>query len=481
MLQLMKLKKLAILSFALMYLSGTLSFAQQTKEIQFKQSLQFGLASAAAHAEDQLNDIWKKWADQGHIKAFTNTGQPNERLQFWSHPEVELDLAAQTGIQIYRMGVDWGRIEPAPGQFDQAVIQQYKIILQEVKKRHMKVMLTLMHHSIPVWAQDNGGWKNSALKDQFKTFAERMINEFHDDVDYWITFNEANIFVSLAYVAGLWPPGDKLGSTSLFSLGPIKGTAVKALDLMSTTHKEIYTWAHKAYPSIKMGIAHNMAYYTSKSYLGKASAAFIGNVMNWRFPDRIKKHMDFFGFNYYGAEWIKGTSIDVNDPEEEYSEAGRAIYPEGLRYILKKVKKNYAGLPIIITENGIADATDVLRPAYMVEHLKVVQEEMQNGTPIIGYIFWTLSDNMEWADGYCPKFGLVEVDRNNGLKRTPRPSYYLFSDIVKNKRITSEQQTKAYSLVERNLGKLRPFCRANDGETPLDKPAYRPLRWKIKK
>lgn len=449
------------------------------EDLKFKDSFLFGLASAPAHAEDQLDDIWKDWAEQKKIRAFDNTAKPLERLQFWSHSEIEINLAAQTGIQIYRMGIDWGRIQPEQNKFDEDVIQKYKSILQKVKSKNIKVMMTLMHHSVPKWAQAEGGWNNPNLKKSFFQFSQRMIDEMNPLVDYWITFNEANVFISLSQVVGIWPPGEKSSPLSMMALGPFNGKAIKAMDLIADTHNEIYQWAHQKYPSIQMGIAHNMAYYTSKSFFGKMAAWYMDRIMNWRLPEHVKKHVDFFGFNYYGAEWIKGSQIDIDDPEEEYSEAGRAIYPMGLKHFLEEAHRRYPSLPLFITENGISDETDILRPAYLVEHLKVVHKAQEEGINILGYIFWTLSDNMEWADGYCPKFGLVAVDREQGLKRRPRASYDLFSSIVQSKKITQAQINEAHHLVAKNLGKSRPFCRGADGVTPLDTPTYRPIRWKI--
>lgn len=98
--------------------------------------------------------------------------------------------------------------------------------------------------------------------------------------------------------------------------------------------------------------------------------------MNWYFPDLIKGKMDFFGFNYYGAEWIKGAGVDI-DPEEEYSEAGRAIYPTRLYQIMLEIKKRYPTLPQFITENGISDDTDWLRPSYLIEHLLAISMPKQ--------------------------------------------------------------------------------------------------------
>lgn len=454
--------------------------AQIKTDWQFDQKFMFGLASAAAHSEDQLDDIWKKWAEAGKIKAFQKSLKPQDRLKFWSDPDTEIDLAAQTGIQIYRLSVDWGRIQPHSDQFDQSVLDHYRDIIKKIKNKNMKVMLTLMHHSVPFWFQNKGGWKSPQSKQDFIFFAQRLIKEFHEDVDYWITFNEANVFISLSYVVGMWPPGDQASPWALMSLGPLKGSAVQAMDFVADAHNETYQWAHEKYPKIQMGIAHNMAYYTSKSWWGLVGAWYMNKIMNWYIPEKIRQHVDFFGFNYYGAEWIKGTKIDVNDPDEEYSEAGRAINPEGLRFIIKNISQDYAELPIFITENGIADATDILRPAYLIEHLKVIHEEIMKGSKIMGYIFWTLSDNMEWSDGYCPKFGLVDVDREHDLTRTPRPSYYLFSDIVHSKKITQLQRDSAVELVRKNRGQPRPFCRDDDGVSALDQPQFRPMRWKIK-
>ena len=447
----------------LLLLFSTMTHAQ----ISFPEPFFFGLATAPGHVEDQLDDIWKVWGESGKTRAFLNQAIPQERLQFWTHPEVEMDLAAKTGIQVYRLGVDWGRVMPKPHIFDQEVIKRYHEILGAVKARKIKIMLTLMHHSIPKWAQEMGGWHNEKMTNHFQEFSKKMIEEFHPDVEYWITFNEANVFATLAYTAGLWPPGEKKGLTSLLALGPIRGETVKTMDRMSDSHNDIYEWAHKKFPTIKMGIAHNMAYYTGKSFLDRISASFSNRLMNWRFPERIKNHMDFFGFNYYGAEWLKGSTIDI-DPVEEYSEAGRAIYTQGLYLLLKEIHQEYKNLPIIITENGISDATDILRPAYMIEHLAAITAAMKEGVPVTGYIFWTLADNMEWADGYCPKFGLVEVAREQNLKRIPRASYNIFQKIIAARGVSEEMRQDAWNQVTKNVGTERPFCRASDGVNALD-------------
>merc|ERR1712146_704520 len=108
-------------------------------------------------------------------------------------------------------------------------------------------------------------------------------------------------------------------------------------------------------------------------------------------------------------------------PNQEYSESGRAVYPDGIATLLTAFHERYNGsLPFFITENGIADRTDILRPPYLVEHLIGIRAALDRGVKVLGYIHWSVSDNWEWADGYCPKFGIAAVDRAGGMTRTVR-------------------------------------------------------------
>ncbi|CAI7860529.1 unnamed protein product [Closterium sp. NIES-53] len=180
----------------------------------------FGLATAPAHVEDQLDDAWLKFArrgsnekpDRGPVRAWHNVPKAEQRLRFWTEPEVEVDLAARAGVEAFRMGVDWGRIvlrEPQGGkmEIDHAAVARYKEIMALVRARGMRVMLTLFHHSLPSWAEPIGGWTNASLVDHFDSWTQLAVREFGPLVDYWVTFNEPHLFVILTYCMGVWPPG----------------------------------------------------------------------------------------------------------------------------------------------------------------------------------------------------------------------------------------------------------------------------------
>jgi beta-glucosidase/6-phospho-beta-glucosidase/beta-galactosidase len=486
----------------------------------FPSDFLFGVATAPAHVEDQLDDIWLEFAknrEKNGVKAWTNAGYPELRLKFWTDYETEIDLAATTGSKVFRMGVDWGRLVPrkprntCPGStkpcyegiLDQEALQHYQAMVAYVRKKGMSPMMTLFHHSPPKWLNDIridskgkenvGGWTNNDAPDYFLAFVKDVVLSLKKDVDIWVIFNEPAVFSSLAYGAGIWPPAKGMDYLSMFKIGSIEGNVARSNSNMIKAHNAAYLLikqfdtvetgdaATAKYGPASVGIAHNVGYHTGRGALGVAIASYMRSQLNYSFIDGVIEHLDFLGLNYYGEEVISGGGVPpVSD--KEYSESGRAVNPTGFyltlkamanRYITGRVKRN---IPIWITENGISDATDVLRQPYLIEHLLALKAAQDDGIPIAGYVFWTVSDNWEWADGYCPKFGLYAVDRSTSeLKRTARPSLGLFQSIIKTREISAEVRASAWQNLVDHFDKPRPFCRSADGQNSLDLPVDRPF------
>ncbi|CAN6922059.1 unnamed protein product [Brassica oleracea] len=478
----------------------------------------FGLATAPAHSEDELDDAWLQFAKETpsspsdavpgseaanrkkiklavgaitkglaknkHIKevkaasadddkpptnnvaAWHNAPHAEDRLKFWSDPDKEVKLAKETGVTVFRMGIDWSRImpkEPTEGikkAVDYEALEHYKWILNRVRSNGMKVMLTLFHHSLPPWAADYGGWKIEKTVDYFMDFtrltfslqnelswrindhlfyniARLVVDSMFELVDSWVTFNEPHVFTLLTYICLKKP---------------------------------------------LVGIAHHVSFIRPYGLFDTGAVTISNSLTVYPYIDSISKKLDFIGVNYYGQESVCGVGIKLVETDE-YSESGRGIYPDGLYRVLLMLHERYKHLkiPFIVTENGVSDETDVIRRPYLIEHLLALYAAMLKGVPVLGYIFWTVSDNWEWADGYGPKFGLVAVDRSNNLARTLRPSYHLFSKIVKSGKITRKDRSLAWNELQKaaKAGKLRPFYRAVDNNglmyaDGLDKPQWRP-------
>ncbi|CAK8563837.1 unnamed protein product [Lathyrus sativus] len=424
-----------------------------------------------------------------NVTAWHNVPHPEERLRFWSDPDTELNLAKNTGVTVFRMGVDWSRImpkEPVNGlkeSVNYAALERYKWIINRVRSYGMKVMLTLFHHSLPPWAGDYGGWKLEKTVDYFMDFTRLVVDNLSDLVDYWVTFNEPHVFCMLTYCSGTWPGGhpDMLeAATSALPTGVFQ----QAMHWISVAHSKAYDYIHEHSNSSNpiVGVAHHVSFMRPYGLFDTAAVLLANSLSLFPFIDEISKKQDFIGVNYYGQEAVSGAGLKLVE-NDEYSESGRGVYPDGLYRMLLQFHERYEHLnvPFIIAENGVSDETDLIRRPYLLEHLLSVYAAMIKGVPVLGYLFWTISDNWEWADGYGPKFGLVAVDRANNLARIPRPSYHLFTKVVTTGKVTREDREKAWNELQSAARekKTRPFYRAVDKNGlmlagGLDEPIQRP-------
>ena len=442
-----------------------LSLNSLAKDYVFPQNFEFGVSNAAVQVEENSFEIWNKMARKGEIKAYDNAYFPHDKLRFWSEPEIEIRYAKELGVQVFRMGVDWQRIVPVKGRVNEEALRRYLEICQLIKDAGMKVMLTLFHHSEPVWLMDQNGWVSKESLDDFKFFSEKTFDKLNPVVDYWLTFNESNVYLMFTRIVGNWPSPQSSPLAAL-NLPFYKGDYFVGLENMAKAHNTFFNYAKKMKADVNIGIAHNTANYKSGGFLGDFVANWSWENFNYYFPDLVKDHLDFMGFNYYGSEYVSLFGLHFDD-EALYNDAGRAIDPEGLGLMLERFYDRYKK-SIFITENGTADEMDFFRPAYLTQHLKVIHQKIKKGIPILGYIQWSLTDNFEWADGYCPKFGLVAVDRKNNLKRLPRDSYYLYQSIIKNHALSENVLNDSWNIYKSSVGKIRNQCRAENAKDGLD-------------
>jgi beta-glucosidase/6-phospho-beta-glucosidase/beta-galactosidase len=317
----------------------------------FPDGFQFGLATAPAHVEDSLDDSWLEWGQSGKIPWFQDAGHPERRLDFWSHPETEIDLAASTGVSVLRLGLDWGRLVPhryvhrhlriyfrpgtracnpmgtlsrdrtsamtspcRDGIQDGVAMDRYVRMLEYARSKNLRIMLTLFHHSLPKWANDKAyrGWTNPDLVPLFVAFCRDVAARVAPLVDMYITFNEPTVFANLVYGVGMWPGRTTRIPNPLayFDLKLKTGDVVKSYQHMVEAHKQVYDLIHymddvaaDGTMPARVSIAHNIAFflaYTPK-FITKPMAKWTQSVMNFRFMDLLVDYLDFYGINYYGT------------------------------------------------------------------------------------------------------------------------------------------------------------------------------------
>ncbi len=385
-------------------------------------------ASTSSHqveGENDKNDWW----------TWERTHQPSERQsghacdQWYRWPE-DAELIKALGHNSHRLSLEWSRIEPTEGVFDESALIHYQTLLSTLQASGIKTVVTLHHFTNPKWMAEKGGWRSSCVVKYFVRYVERVVSVLGSQIDYLITINEPTVYAFMSYRAGLWPPQER----STFQM-------TRVIWNMAQAHKQAYTVTKRSFPALPIGIAHNVSTFDAihKNCLREEWAAswldFWNNSSFYRLTG-IHTH-DFLGINYYfhrrldAAGRIWPAFQDPKTTKRPVSDLGWELYPEGLGQVMRTLKTY--NKPILVTEHGLADADDSQRPEFIKKALASLSKAIQDGSPVIGYLHWSLLDNFEWADGFSPCFGLVKVDYST-QKRTPRPSAWVYKELIERAR-----------------------------------------------
>ncbi|RJP29631.1 MAG: glycoside hydrolase family 1 protein [Candidatus Omnitrophota bacterium] len=404
--------------------------------IEFPGGFLWGAATSAYQVEgNNIHSDWWQWEKSGKLKF-----QSGKACLHYELYKEDFNLAKSLHHNAHRISIEWSRIEPAIGQFNEKEIDHYKQVILELRRNNIEPIVTLHHFTNPAWFTESGGWLDKKCTSHFIKYVEKLLYAFGDKVKYWITINEPFIYSYYSYIEGTWPPQVKSFSK-----------AKKVLNNLALTHIKTYRLIHEYYKANRLGlplvsIAKNMqAFMPCIPSLKNILAAYL--------RDRIYNHnmlayfcrkrtLDFIGVNYYSRSLVEvgGLSLKnilLDTCQNSHSKLlknslGWDIYPEGLFKILCGLK--CFGLPVLITENGICTEDDNLRWSFIHDHLYNINLAVRQGVKVMGYIYWSLIDNFEWDKGFGPRFGLVEVDYAT-LKRKVRESAYKYSQVCKTNKL----------------------------------------------
>lgn len=342
-------------------------------------------------------------------------------VDHYSRYEEDFDLLKKLNLNSFRFGIEWSRLEPEEGVWDEAEIEHYQKYIAEIKNRGIEPVLNIWHWTLPVWFVDMGGFKSSANLKYFDRFIKRVGVEYGHQLKYIITLNEPNNYASIGYQLGRWPPQEK----NILSMLRVYWNLVKA-------HRRSYKILKKIKPELQIGVAAQLGNIQAKrphNLLDELSTKVMRYAWNWWYLRRIRKHQDFVGINYYFTDYYSGL-FKKKSPSQPLNDLGWYMEPEGLYPLLIRTWMRFKK-PIIVTENGVADSKDEYRRWWIEETIVAMERAMSEGVVIKGYFHWSLLDNFEWDQGWWPKFGLIEVDREHGMKRTIRPSAKWYAQRIK--------------------------------------------------
>jgi beta-glucosidase len=460
----------------------------------------WGTATAAYQVEGTQNDDWAVFerevmqhhrfeqlapgrAKAGHIHDLGNYSAEvrAKKTDFDDRMESDLALAAQLGTNAFRFSISWSRLFPTAEQTapDEAGLAYYRRLFDALDKNHLTPVVTLFHFTSPAWLwQDkNGkrGWERDDALVHFERFVRAVAQHFGGRARIFCTLNEPMVYLYAGYLDGTFPPFERRGGPA--QVIPVMEQLLRAHALAYSILKQD---ARQRGTTVEVGYAqHTRAFEPLRAWdpLDRVVARVIEQAFIWDFSDAVASGVlavtntnyrapiaglagsqDYLGINYYGRFYVKTDlfapskfEILMHDPAtreaDRPNDLGWASYPHGFRLILQRAGARYR-IPIYVLENGTADRkdNDVDRQQFLVEHVKEMWLARQYGADVRGYFHWSLIDNFEWAEGFDARFGLVQVDYDNGFRRIPRPSAGLYTRIIQHNGL-DESLARQYGLM----------------------------------
>ncbi len=420
--------------------------------LNFPPGFLWGTATASHQVEgNNINNNWHAWEKSGHI---INRQSCGLACDWWGGRwREDFDRAAESGQNAHRLSIEWSRIQPEINRWDEDALDYYRQMVRGLLERGLTPMVTLYHFTEPLWISELGGWQSESILAYFNAYVQRVVEALQEYVNWWCTINEPNVYATMAYLTGDFPPG----KNSLVAVFQVITNLIKG-------HALAYQTIHEILPEAKVGLAHQYRGFQPANTISPLDR-WVSNMLSGSFnnavPDALKDGrlrflgirkliqgakgtQDFFGVNYYTQENVAFSLLAANQIfgkrgfalDADLSPSGLiANKPDGFTRALKWAKGYH--LPIIVTENGTEDPDDAFRRRYLSEHIAKLWHGVNFNWRIQGYFHWTLVDNFEWERGWTQRFGLWELDTET-QDRLKRPSADLFAVICQANALSSE-------------------------------------------
>ena len=401
-------------------------------DINFPSNFSWGVATASHQIEGHNVNNWSEFEKK------RNKEKSGAACDHWNRWKTDHQLLVELGVNSYRFSIEWSRIQPTQDSWNEEVIAVYSEMVDSLIDKGIEPVITLHHFSHPVWFEDLGGFYNTSNIEFFRKYCERIFPYFNKRVKKWCTINEPEVFSIMGYFMNMFPPGNRSVLKS-----------IRVMKNVMLAHSQVYHALKQIDSQSYIGIAKNVTIFDPLrrwNIIHWITSMILNYVWNGAIVSSLKRgkmygkslkgaknSVDFIGLNYYThvltSPFLPQTT-DIDLPSRKHqkiTEFGYPMYAEGLERAVKILSK--LEIPIEITENGVADSTDKLRPIHLKRHLWVLSELLAKGYDIHSYFHWSLMDNFEWAEGYSLRFGLYEVDYDT-QKRMIRNSGRDYAEII---------------------------------------------------
>lgn len=374
-------------------------------------------AATAAHQVEGNNTTSNWWAMEHAPDSPMVEPSGDAADHFHRYPE-DMRLLAEAGLNSYRFSVEWARIEPERGFVSRAMLDHYRRMIDTARENGLDPTVTLMHFTVPQWFQKDGFWCADDAVDLFSRYVETVL-PILDGVRYVCTINEPNIAAMLA-------GGEDAANLVAYGLpNPDLGVA----DTLLTAHRRASEILHTV-PGVQAGwtIATQAFHSTGEPGADEMLATYGDPRDHWYLEQSAGD--DFVGVQAYTRTFIGPEGPLPVSPDVETTLTGWEFFPEALELGVRSAWERSGGVPVLVTENGIATADDTRRIAYTQGALEGLHRAISDGIEVRAYQHWSALDNYEWASGFRPTFGLIGFDHET-FERFPKPSLAWLGEVAR--------------------------------------------------
>ena len=384
-------------------------------EICFPPGFLWGVATSAHQIEGgNVNNDWWMWEHDPESGCAESSGDACDSLHRWTE---DVELVANMGLGAYRFSLEWSRIEPAEGEFSLAALDHYRRMCAGCQERGIAPVVTFHHFTIPRWLSDRGGWEAPDAPEAFARFVTKATEGIGDLVGWACTINEPSVLGAMGYSVGSSPPG-------------VKGDLARHLavnEAVIRAHRLAVDALREGPGNFPVGLTASMDELVAEPG-GEAVRDAACEILEDMFL-RATGDDDFVGVQSYTRVHFGPDGQAPNDPAVPTTQMGYEYWPAGVEHCCRRAAA-LTGLPLIVTESGIATEDDTERIAYLAEVIRGVRRCLDDGVDIRGFFVWSLLDNFEWSLGFRPKFGLHSVDSLTFARR-PKPSASWFGAVAR--------------------------------------------------
>jgi beta-glucosidase len=383
--------------------------------MRFPAGFLWGAATAAHQIEG--GNVNNDWWTREHAPDTVCAEVSGDACDSYHRYGEDIAILAGLGLTSYRFSLEWSRLEPEEGEFSPASREHYRRMIDACLQAGVAPNVTINHFTIPRWLDVRGGWRWSEVVDRFARFTEFLRPILERDVPYVCTLNEPNITACLA----------NLGNAEAFQAAGLPAPDEQVSNALAAAH-------HRAVEIVRSWGGPKVGWAVATQAFQPIPGAE-ETTAQYGYPRETRFLEEATGDDWLGVQAYTRTRVGPDGPlpvpeDAETTLTGWEYYPEAIGEGLRAAATHAPGVPLLVTENGIATDDDTRRVAYLRGALTAVHGAIEAGIDLRGYYVWSLLDNFEWAAGYRPTFGIVAVNRTT-FERTVKPSAEMLGRIAR--------------------------------------------------